>query len=145
MISAVTLLVRDYDEALAFFVAVMGFELVADTQLEGGKRWVQVQAPGGGSMLLLARAATPEQVDRIGDQTGGRVFLFLQTAHFWADYQRMLAGGVRFVESPRAEPYGMVVVFLDLYGNRWDLLGPNQGLASGPRKGDGEDDVSSGT
>lgn len=121
----VTLLVRDYDEALAYFVGVLGFERIEDTPLEPPKRWVVVRPSGAapGTALLLARAATPEQVARIGDQAGGRVFLFLQTDDFTRDFDAWTARGVRFVEPPRDEPYGQVAVFEDLYGNRWDLVG----------------------
>ena len=95
-----------------------------DTPPAGGKRWVVVRPPGGGTALLLARAANPEQAARVGDQTGGRVFLFLRTDDFWRDYQDMQSRGVRFAEGPREEAYGTVAVFLDLYGNRWDLVQP---------------------
>lgn len=127
-IGHVTLLVRDYDEAIAFYVNSLGFRLVADEALAGGKRWVLV-APAGpaGTALLLARAATPEQKARVGDQAGGRVFLFLHTDDFWRDYHLMKSRGVRFAEEPRQEAYGAVVVFEDLYGNRWDLLQPAVG------------------
>lgn len=122
-IGYVALLVRDYDEALAFYTEQMRFERVEDTLLDGGKRWVVVAPPGAaGSCLLLARAAGPEQESRIGNQTGGRVFLFLHTDDFWRDYHDMRSRGIRFVEEPRREPYGTVAVFVDLYGNRWDLL-----------------------
>ena len=118
------LLVRDYDEAIAFYVGKLGFTLTADTNQGAGKRWV-VAAPGaGGPGLLLAKAAGPDQVARIGDQTGGRVFLFLETDDFARDHARMQAAGVRFLEAPRHEPYGAVAVFEDLYGNRWDLIEP---------------------
>src|SRR5262245_12760391 len=121
----VALVVRDYDEAVAYFTSVLGFELVEDTPLDAGKRWVTVRPRGpGGAELLLARAANPRQTDRIGDQTGGRVFLFLRTDDFDRDYAAMNAKGVRFVEPPRRESYGTVAVFEDLYGNRWDLVGP---------------------
>jgi catechol 2,3-dioxygenase-like lactoylglutathione lyase family enzyme len=122
-IAAVALVVRDYDEAIQFFTAKLRFTLVEDTPLPGGKRWVRV-APAGGSgpSILLARAATPEQESRIGNQTGGRVFLFLHTDDFWRDYENMRSHGIHFVEEPRNEPYGTVGVFLDLYGNRWDLV-----------------------
>ena len=126
-IAAVALVVRDYDEALAFYRDLLGFAVLEDTPLGGGKRWVVVAPRDGGAGLLLARAATPEQAARVGDQTGGRVFLFLRTADFGADYREMQARGVRFVGEPRAEAYGMVAVFLDLYGNRWDLIGPGPG------------------
>ncbi len=123
-ITALALVVRDYDEAIAFYTQVLGFELVEDTPMSPSKRWVVVRPPGGGTALLLARAATPEQELRVGDQTGGRVFLFLQTDDFWRDYQHMRSHGVRFIDEPRQEPYGTVIVFLDLYGNRWDLVQP---------------------
>lgn len=119
----VALVVRDYDEALAYFTAVLGFELIEDTQLENGKRWVLVAPPhSNGTSLLLARAATPEQATRIGNQTGGRVFLFLHTDDFWRDYEAIKKRGVKFTTAPREESYGTVAVFEDLYGNRWDLL-----------------------
>jgi len=122
-IGYVALLVRDYDEAIAWFTAVLGFELVEDTPLTNGKRWVLVAPRGGaGTALLLARAVNDGQAARIGDQTGDRVFLFLHTDDFHRDYAAMLARGVRFEEPPRVEPYGTVAVFVDLYGNRWDLL-----------------------
>ncbi|HEX6372831.1 MAG TPA: VOC family protein [Longimicrobium sp.] len=119
----VALLVRDYDEAIAFFTQTLRFRLVEDAPWEDGKRWVLVAPPGAAeTSLLLARAATPEQLARVGDQTGGRVFLFLRTDDFRRDYDEMRSRGVRFVEEPRQEAYGTVAVFLDLYGNRWDLL-----------------------
>ena len=97
--------------------------MVEDRSLGGGKRWVRVAPPGSsGASLLLAKAATPEQLDHVGNQTGGRVFLFLETSDFWSDYNHMQSRGVRFTEQPRREPYGLVVVFLDLYGNKWDLV-----------------------
>ncbi len=122
-IGYVALLVRDYDEALAFYTGVLGFNLIEDTVLGDGKRWVRV-APSSdaGTCLLLAKATTPEQVARIGDQTGGRVFLFLHTDDFWRDYHALRARGLQFTEEPRVESYGTVAVFVDLYGNRWDLL-----------------------
>ena len=122
-IASLSLVVRDYDEAIAFFTDALRFTLVEDTPLGGGKRWVVVApAASTGASLLLAKAATPEQLSRVGDQTGGRVFLFLHTDDFWDDYNHMRSRGVRFVEQPRHEPYGLVVVFLDLYGNKWDLV-----------------------
>ena len=124
-LALVSLLVADYDEAISFFTRALNFELCEDTPLGGGKRWVVVRPPGGaGSGLLLARADGPVQAARVGDQTGGRVFLFLETDDFHRDYARMTAAGVRFVEEPRDEAYGVVAVFEDLYGNRWDLIQP---------------------
>jgi catechol 2,3-dioxygenase-like lactoylglutathione lyase family enzyme len=120
-IGAVTVVVRDYDEAKAWYTGVLGFDLVEDTPRGDGKRWLLV-APPGGPNLLLARAATPEQESRIGDQTGGRVFLFLHTDDFRRDHAAMTARGVVFREAPREEAYGTVAVFEDLYGNLWDLL-----------------------
>lgn len=118
----IALLVRDYDEAIDFYVRALGFELREDLPQGNGKRWVVVDPPGGQTGVLLARAATPEQEARIGDQTGGRVGFFLNTDDFAAAHTRMTAAGVRFEEEPRQEPYGTVAVFHDLYGNRWDLL-----------------------
>ena len=122
-IGYVALVVRDYDEALAFYTGVLGFDLIEDTALEDGKRWVLV-APSGstGTCLLLAKATTPEQIAHIGDQTGGRVILFLHTDDFWRDYHVLRARGLQFTEEPRVESYGTVAVFVDFYGNRWDLL-----------------------
>jgi catechol 2,3-dioxygenase-like lactoylglutathione lyase family enzyme len=122
----VSLAVRDYDEALEFFVGKLGFELVEDSPVpEQGKRWVVVSPPGASeSRLLLARASTPAQESRIGAQTGGRVFLFLYTDDFRRDYERYLAKGIEFVRPPSQHPYGTVAVFKDLYGNLWDLLQP---------------------
>lgn len=118
------MVVRDYDEALAFFVGKLGFVLVEDSFIpEQSKRWVVVSPPGaGGSRLLLARASTEEQRSRVGDQTGGRVFLFLCTDDFHRDHEAYRAKGVVFVRGPKEEPYGTVAVFKDLYGNLWDLL-----------------------
>lgn len=125
-IAAVTLVVRDYDEAVAFFTDALRFTLVEDTPLGEGKRWVLVApADSGGTALLLAKAATPEQLDHVGNQSGGRVAFFLHTGDFWGDYQHMQGRGVQFLESPRHEAYGVVAVFLDLYGNKWDLLQPS--------------------
>jgi catechol 2,3-dioxygenase-like lactoylglutathione lyase family enzyme len=122
-IAHVAIVVRDYDEAIAFYTRALGFELIQDSVLGPDKRWVLVAPPGNhGSSLLLAKAANPEQASRIGNQTGGRVFLFLHTDDFRRDHQAMLAYGVRFVEQPREEAYGTVAVFEDLYGNRWDLI-----------------------
>lgn len=122
-IGAVALVVRDYDEARDYFVGTLGFDLVEDMPLGPDKRWVVVAPPGSpGTRLLLAKSASSEQDARIGDQTGGRVFLFLETDDFWRDYEAYKARGVRFVETPREEAYATVAVFEDLYGNRWDLL-----------------------
>jgi catechol 2,3-dioxygenase-like lactoylglutathione lyase family enzyme len=120
----VAIVVRDYDEAIRFYTEKLGFTLVEDTyQPEQNKRWVLVAPPGSeGTALLLARASTPEQEKFIGNQAGGRVFLFLQTDDFWRDHHRMTALGITFVRDPKVESYGTVAVFEDLYGNRWDLL-----------------------
>ena len=127
----VALVVRDYDEAIAWFTDMLGFTLVADDcQPEQDKRWVLVAPPGapaGGASLLLARASTPEQEAFIGDQSGGRVFLFLRTDDFDRDFAAMTARGIAFVRPPAVQPYGKVAVFLDLYGNRWDLVEFRQG------------------
>lgn len=124
----VSLVVRDYDEAIAYFVGVLGFRLVEDSVIpEQSRRWVVVSPPGAAeSQLLLAQASSPEQESSIGAQTGGRVFLFLYTDDFWRDYEAYGAKGVKFVREPREEPYGTVAVFEDLYGNLWDLLQPSQ-------------------
>ena len=127
-IAHVALVVREYDEAIAFYTEKLGFTVVEDTdQPEQDKRWVVVAPAGsdpaaGGTSLLLARAAMPEQARFVGDQAGGRVFLFLRTDDFWRDYERMRAAGITFVRPPRDAPYGTVAVFEDLYGNRWDLV-----------------------
>lgn len=120
-LDTVALLVREYDEAIAYFTEKLGFELIEDTRIDDEKRWVVV-SPGAGTRILLARA-TGEQRARVGDQAGGRVFLFLRSDDFWSDYEKMRARGVHFCEQPRCETYGTVAVFEDLYGNRWDLLG----------------------
>jgi catechol 2,3-dioxygenase-like lactoylglutathione lyase family enzyme len=138
----VSLVVRDYDEAIAFFVDTLGFRLVEDTPVpEQSKRWVVVAPPGAGEChLLLARASSEDQESRIGGQTGGRVFLFLYTDDFWRDYAAYKSKGVVFVREPKQEPYGTVAVFLDLCGNMWDLLEPtqsHQALRSGaPQRSD---------
>ena len=126
-IALVTLVVADHDEAIRYYTDALGFRLVEDTPRPDGSRWVVVEpagTPGGGTGLLLARARTDPQRDRVGDQTGGRVGFFLHTDDFAGDHARMLAAGVTFLEEPRHEPYGSVAVFQDLYGNRWDLLQP---------------------
>lgn len=145
-IGAATVVVRDYDEAIAWYVRCLDFSVLADTDLGGGKRWVLVApACDAATALLLARATAPEQSVRVGDQTGGRVFLFLHTDDFARDHARMLARGVTFREAPRREAYGTVAVFEDLYGNRWDLLQPKgsmqetdacAGLSTGAHRGD---------
>lgn len=122
-LARLALLVPEYDEAIAYYTGALGFTLVEDTTLAPGKRFVVVSA-GSGATLLLVRASGPEQVARIGDQTGGRVFLFLHTDDFWRDYNAFAARGVRFTEAPRHEAYGTVVVFADRYGNLWDLVQP---------------------
>lgn len=121
-LTATAVLVRDYDEAIAFYAGVLGGELVEDTDQGGGKRWVVVRLPGAGATLVLARAVTGEQRARIGDQTGGRVFLFVTTDDFARDHVALAERGVRFLEAPRHEPYGTVAVFVDLYGNKLDLI-----------------------
>ncbi|WP_414662324.1 VOC family protein [Horticoccus sp. 23ND18S-11] len=122
-LGAISVLVRDYDEALAYYTGVLGFQLIEDTDLGGGKRWVLVAPPGSAEgRLLLAQARKPEEIAAIGNQAGGRVFLFLHTDNFARDHAAFRARGVRFLEDPRHEVYGTVAVFADLYGNRWDLL-----------------------
>ena len=119
----IAIVVRDYDEAIAWFTEKLGFTLIEDYQPEQDKRWVLVAPPGSsGTSLLLARAATPEQAAFIGNQAGGRVFLFLATDDFDRDFEAMTAKGVTFVRPPAVQPYGKVAVFLDLYGNKWDLV-----------------------
>ena len=130
----IALVVRDYDEAIEFFTKKLHFTLVEDTyQPEQDKRWVVVSPPGSiGTSLLLARAAKPEQEAFVGNQSGGRVFLFLNTDDFWRDYHDMVAKGIKFVREPKEESYGMVAVFEDLYGNLWDLLERNHGHPISP-------------
>jgi catechol 2,3-dioxygenase-like lactoylglutathione lyase family enzyme len=124
-LALVALLVRDYDEAIAWYADVLGFELIEDRDIADGKRWVVIAQPNSaGSRLLLAKAATPEQAAFVGNQTGGRVFLFLHTDNIVRDMRAMAAAGARFLETPRREDYGTVAEFLDLYGNRWDLIEP---------------------
>jgi catechol 2,3-dioxygenase-like lactoylglutathione lyase family enzyme len=124
-ISEIALVVAEYDEAIEFYTRKLKFTLLEDTLLSPTKRWVRVAPPGNGSCsLLLARAAGPEQSSRIGDQTGGRVFLFLHTDDFERDHAHLLSEGISIVRGPSSEPYGQVLVFADLYGNLWDLIGP---------------------
>ena len=119
----ISLVVRDYDEAIAFYVDVLRFELVEDSyQPEQDKRWVVVRPNGGGTSILLARASSPEQAEFIGNQAGGRVFLFLQTDDFWRDYNDLVSKGVEFTRAPKTAEYGIVAVFKDLYGTLWDLV-----------------------
>jgi catechol 2,3-dioxygenase-like lactoylglutathione lyase family enzyme len=120
---SVALVVPHYDAAIAFFCDVLGFALTADLD-QGAKRWVTVRPPGGGAQLVLAQADGPRQMAAIGDQCGGRVWLFLETDDFARDHARMIAAGVVFEESPRHEPYGIVAVWRDPWGNRWDLIQP---------------------
>jgi catechol 2,3-dioxygenase-like lactoylglutathione lyase family enzyme len=122
-ISALALVVPDYDSAIAFYVGTLGFRLTEDID-QGHKRWVTVEPPGGGPRLVLARAEGAAQVATIGNQAGGRVFLFLATDDFARDHAAMTAAGVEFEEAPRHEPYGSVAVWRDPFGNRWDLIGP---------------------
>lgn len=124
-LGSVAIVVEDYDDAIRFYTQQLGFVLVEDTVLSETKRWVMVTPPGGGSCnLLLAKAANELQQTRIGNQTGGRVFLFLHTDDFWRDYNNYMANGVVFVRPPVKETWGTVAVFEDLYGNLWDLIGP---------------------
>jgi lactoylglutathione lyase len=119
----IAIVVRDYDEAIDYYTRVLGFELIEDEPRGPGKRWVLVRPRGDrGASLLLAKAANPEQASRVGNQTGGRVFLFLHTDDFQRDYAAYSARGVKFIEQPRYEEYGTVVVFEDIYGNKWDLI-----------------------
>ncbi len=129
-LGATTLLVREYDEAIAWFTEALGMQLLEDASRDAGKRWVRVgwEQPGTCS-ILLARAATPEQRAQVGRQAGGRVSFFLHTDDFRRDHDRFQRAGVRFLEAPRHEPYGTVAVFEDLYGNRWDLIEPRSGSA----------------
>lgn len=127
-IAQIAIVVRDYDEAIQYYTTVLNFELIEDTVLSDTKRWVVVQPKGSnnGCKLLLAKAASPLQEQSIGNQTGGRVFLFLHTDNVDRDHQDYTSKGVVFVRPPVVEPYGKVAVFLDLYGNLWDLIQPNQ-------------------
>lgn len=124
-IAKLALVVRDYDEAIDWFTRCLGFELAEDVDMGGGKRWVVIEPSGTrGAALLLARATNAQQEAAIGNQSGGRVFLFLETDDFGRDYAQMIREGVRVREAPRSEAYGKVAVFEDLYGNAWDLIGP---------------------
>ncbi|WP_416866223.1 MAG: VOC family protein [Imperialibacter sp.] len=126
LLKHIAVVVADYDEAIEFYTKKLHFTLVEDTRLSETKRWVLVAPPGGadGCLLLLARAATEEQQTRVGNQTGGRVFLFLHTDNFQKDYQNLLDQGIKIVREPSQEAYGTVAVFADLYGNLWDLIEP---------------------
>lgn len=123
-LAQMALIVRDYDEAIDFYTNKLQFDLVEDTKLSDAKRWVLVRPKGGTTSLLLARAADEVQQQAIGNQAGGRVFLFLQTDNFERDYKLLLKHGIEIVRQPVSEPYGQVCVFADLYGNKWDLIGP---------------------
>ncbi len=126
-IAHIALVVKDYDEAIDFYTQKLGFEVLEDTTIDALKRWVVIAPPGAKECcLLLARAADEKQLASVGNQTGGRVFLFLFTDDFWRDYHKMVERKVNFVRPPKKEPYGMVAVFEDLYGNLWDLLEPNE-------------------
>ena len=125
-IARLSLAVRDYDEAIAFFTRALRFAVLEDEPRGGGKRWVVVAPRRSGVALVLAKAVTPEQQARVGDQTGGRVLLFLHTDDFDGEHAHMVAAGVRFLEQPRHEPHGRVAIFLDLYGNRWELIEPSR-------------------
>ncbi len=128
-IAHIALVVSNYDDAIKFYTEKLNFILVEDTQLSETKRWVMVKPAGDGQCcLLLAQAATEEQKSRVGNQTGGRVFLFLYTDDFWRDYSNLLAKDIHFVRPPVTEPYGTVAVFEDLYGNLWDLIQPTKNL-----------------
>ena len=135
-IAHIALVVDDYDEAISFYTQKLNFTLAEDTVLSETKRWVLVTPKdSAGCSLLLAKATDEEQRSRVGNQTGGRVFLFLHTDNFWKDYKNMLKAGISFVKNPVVEPYGTVAVFKDLYGNLWDLVGPgNQKTEENPQK-----------
>lgn len=126
-IAHIALVVKDYDEAIQFYTEKLDFELLEDTKIDELKRWVVIAPPGAKECcLLLARAANEQQLASVGNQTGGRVFLFLFTDDFWRDYNKMIEKEIKFIRPPKEEPYGMVAVFEDLYGNMWDLLEPNE-------------------
>lgn len=128
-IAGISLVVNDYDEAIEFYTRKLSFTLLEDTRMSDTKRWVVIAPPGStGCTLLLAKAANDAQKAAVGNQTGGRVFLFLHTDNFDRDYNQMQEAGIEFIESPRQETYGKVVVFADLYGNRWDLIEPKKAL-----------------
>jgi catechol 2,3-dioxygenase-like lactoylglutathione lyase family enzyme len=132
----IAILVKNYDEAIEFYTRQLGFDLIEDTKLSETKRWVLVTPPGSdGCRLLLAQAANEEQQSRIGNQTGGRVFLFLHTDDFWRDHNNYVEKGIRFVRQPVTEPYGTVAVFEDLYGNLWDLIGPGTPVGTAGQTG----------
>jgi len=125
-LAMLSLVVKEYDEAIRFYTEKLKFDLIEDTDMGNGKRWVVIAPPGSsGSHILLAKAVTFEQEMSIGNQTGGRVFLFLHTDDFWRDYHKMKTDGINFIEEPRQESYGTVVVFTDLYGNKWDFIQRN--------------------
>ncbi len=126
-LAQIAIVVRDYDEAIDFYTNTMNFVLLEDTRLSDVKRWVRVQPQGGGCGLLLAKAATEQQQTRVGDQTGGRVFLFLHTDDLDRDHRELVGKGVKIVREPSEEEYGKVLVFADLYGNLWDLIQPSSG------------------
>ncbi len=128
-LAQIALVVRDYDEAIDFYTKTLQFDLVEDTRLSDTKRWVVVAPKGGGCRLLLAKAVGDGQTSRVGNQTGGRVFLFLHTDDFWRDHSHLVGQGVAFVRGPVEEEYGTVAVFADLYGNLWDLIQPKAGLS----------------
>jgi catechol 2,3-dioxygenase-like lactoylglutathione lyase family enzyme len=123
-IAQLLLLIRDYDKAIDFYTRVLGFDLLEDTQRSETKRWVRIAPSGGGCSILLAKSVNPEQDACVGNQTGGRVFAFLHTGNFDEYYERLSSFGVEFAGSPRDEDFGKVVVFMDLYGNKWDLIEP---------------------
>lgn len=126
-IAQVAIVVKDYDEAIDFYLNKLGFHLIEDTKLSEDKRWVLIAPPGAKECrLLLAKAANEKQISSIGNQTGGRVFLFLFTDDFWRDYNKMIENGIHFSRAPKNEEYGTVAVFDDLYGNLWDLIQPNE-------------------
>ncbi|MGB6152139.1 MAG: VOC family protein [Pricia sp.] len=126
-IAHIALVVKDYDDAIQFYTEKLGFEILEDTKIDELKRWVVIAPTGAKECgLLLAKAANKQQLESVGNQSGGRVFLFLFTDDFWRDYNRMLEKGISFVRPPKEQPYGKVAVFEDLYGNMWDLLEPNE-------------------